>query len=97
MNHDATTWLQSWLRSQVNGDWEHRYGVKIASLDNPGWSVVIDIAETSLKSKPFEALQHDRGESDWITCRVNGEQFEGFGDLGKLARILDIFRAWATS
>ncbi|MFE2849501.1 Imm53 family immunity protein, partial [Streptomyces scopuliridis] len=30
-------WLQNWYTQQCDGDWEHEWGVKIATLDNPGW------------------------------------------------------------
>jgi len=29
--------IQDWYRRQCDGDWEHSYGVKIETLDNPGW------------------------------------------------------------
>ena len=29
--------LQKWYKSQCNGDWEHSFGIKIETLDNPGW------------------------------------------------------------
>jgi hypothetical protein len=33
--------IQGWYAAQCNGDWEHRYGVSIDTLDNPGWSVTL--------------------------------------------------------
>ena len=33
--------LQHWYESQCDGDWEHEFGVKIGTLDNPGWMVDI--------------------------------------------------------
>jgi len=35
-------------RGQCDGDWEHSYGVKIETLDNPGWLVTIDLTDTTL-------------------------------------------------
>ncbi|MFE4959105.1 Imm53 family immunity protein [Streptomyces sp. NPDC056653] len=29
-------WLQNRYAQQCDGDWEHEWGVKIATLDNPG-------------------------------------------------------------
>jgi hypothetical protein len=29
--------LQVWYGAQCNGSWEHTYGIKIETLDNPGW------------------------------------------------------------
>jgi len=28
--------LQEWYLEQCNGDWEHEFGIKIETLDNPG-------------------------------------------------------------
>jgi len=41
--------LQDWYLSQCDGDWEHQNGINIVSLDNPGWTVDIALAE-SLRS-----------------------------------------------
>ncbi|MEY2498899.1 MAG: hypothetical protein QOD12_2455 [Verrucomicrobiota bacterium] len=82
---------------QANGDWEHAYGVKIESLDNPGWSVLIDLVKTPLCSKSFVEIRTEESETDWITCRVKDGKFEGFGDPRKLGKILDLFREWASS
>ncbi len=36
---NTLTWIQKWYAKHCNGDWEHFYGVKIETVDNPGWSV----------------------------------------------------------
>ncbi len=41
-------WLENWYSSQCDGSWEHFYGIKIETLDNPGWAVEIDLCETEL-------------------------------------------------
>ena len=43
--------LQDWYLAQCNGDWEHEFGIKIDTLDNPGWSVVIDLLGTNYENK----------------------------------------------
>jgi hypothetical protein len=53
---DILTWLQAWFLSQCNDTWEHSYGIKIDTLDNPGWEVVIDLAGTSCDSKTMDAI-----------------------------------------
>jgi hypothetical protein len=32
-------WLEQWYYDQCDGDWEHAYGIRIGTLDNPGWSL----------------------------------------------------------
>jgi hypothetical protein len=43
---ENTAWLAEWYIKNCNGDWEHQYGVKIETLDNPGWHVEIDLIGT---------------------------------------------------
>ena len=39
-------WLSKWYSSMCVDEWEHFYGIKIETLDNPGWIVTIDLLET---------------------------------------------------
>jgi len=96
MKPDTFKWLEDWLTSQADGEWEHRYGIRIESLDNPGWSVMIDIGKASSPSRSFEPVIVERSESDWLQCRVVDGRFEGFGDTRKLAEIIEIFREWTS-
>ncbi|MEW1657997.1 Imm53 family immunity protein [Streptomyces sp. NPDC093707] len=41
---DPLSSLTAWYTSQCDGDREHEYGIRIETLDNPGWSVEIDRA-----------------------------------------------------
>ncbi len=42
--------INKWFEEQCNGDWEHIYGIKIYTLDNPGWAVKIDLYDTDLEN-----------------------------------------------
>jgi len=64
-------------------------------LDNPGWRVIVDLAETPLATKVFTDVREEKTDADWLICRVRDGKFEGFGDPIKLVRILSIFRTWA--
>ena len=81
--------IQEWYKNQCNGDWEHEYGVKIETLDNPGWIVSIDLVDTFLQG--FEYQYSKKGEEDWIELVSDGEVFRGAGDFLKLDEILDKF------
>ena len=91
--------LQDWYRDQCNEDWEHSFGVKIDTLDNPGWMLKIDLIETALERKAFES--RDRGDSDvdsdWIACKVEANQFVGYGGADNLSELLRTFLNWAES
>lgn len=94
---DILTWIQTWFLSQCNDVWEHSYGVKIETLDNPGWSVVIDLAGTNMEGKSIETISLNRTEDDWINCSTSDNQFKGYGGPQNLAEILSEFRNWAES
>lgn len=87
-------WLIEWYSSQCDGDWEHCYGVKIYTADNPGWCVDIDILGTSVEGKEFSLFQYDNGDADWIICKVKDGRFIGAGDSSKLEEIIQIFKEW---
>ncbi len=91
---DILTWIQAWFFSQCNEVWEHSYGIKIDTLDNPGWSVVIDLNGTSLESKSMDTISINRTEDDWINCSVSDNQFKGYGGPENLRDILNTFKSW---
>lgn len=87
--------LQDWYLSQCNGEWEHQHGVKIDTLDNPGWVVRVDLHGTKLADKPFGAVSRERSESDWIRCSVRDKAFEEFGSGNNLTELISVFIEWA--
>ena len=95
MTPDELAWLQTWYQAQCDGDWEHSYGIRVDTLDNPGWSVKIDLKGTDLEHEPMPPSFRDDGPDDWIRLEVKDGQFLGHGAPSKLACILGAFREWA--
>jgi len=95
MNMNTLEQLQNWYQAQCNGDWEHGAGIKIGTLDNPGWRVKIPLRETGVESKPFEEISNLELEDDWLRCWVEDAFFNGVGDPQKLEVILQTFLAWS--
>lgn len=90
--------LQQWYASQCDGDWEHTYGVKIDTLDNPGWRVTVDLTDTGLEGRPFETRERglaDGVATDWYSVSVKNSKFEAAGDPTKLVYMLQTFLDWA--
>jgi len=93
--------IQKWYRNQCDDDWEHSYGVKIDTLDNPGWSLIVDLAGTQMEQTLFSPIAYRVGENsetkdeDWYVCKVEDSQFKGFGGPNHLKTILGIFLKWA--
>jgi hypothetical protein len=88
-------WLESFYARHCDGDWEHQSGVLITTIDNPGWSVTIDLEGTALEKRTFERVEAERSERDWITCWYQDGSWQGRGGPHNLREILEIFRRWA--
>lgn len=89
--------IQNWYNSNCDGDWEHMHGVKIDTLDNPGWKIEINIIDTSVEEKYFESIKNYIDDENWINCMVIDGVFKGWGDPFRLEEILKIFKDWVES
>ncbi|MFH8615786.1 immunity 53 family protein [Streptomyces sp. NPDC017979] len=89
-------WLQSWYASQCDGDWEHEWGVRIETLDNPGWIVKINLEETELADRKHPRQRVTRDEHDWVTAWTSEQTFHVVCGPGNLTEALSLFRAWAS-
>lgn len=95
MNNDDFMWLQNWYFNQCDGDWEHEFGIRIDTLDNPGWSIIINLEGTSLESKEFTIIKiQEKDENDWLVCRVLNHKFDAACGPTNLSKVLGIFRQW---
>ncbi len=92
---DIIEWIQSWFASQCNEEWEHSKGIKIDTIDNPGWMVLIDIEGTYLEKKKMNTISEERNDDEWINCSVSEAQFRGFAGPNQLDEILKVFKSWA--
>ncbi|QEX21664.1 hypothetical protein FRZ61_15930 [Hypericibacter adhaerens] len=92
IQYDNLAWLQDWYASQCNGTWEHSWGIKIGSIDNPGWKIDIEIRDTSLEGKRLAIIDINRSESDWYYVGCDGQKFHGVGGAKNLGDILQAFK-----
>jgi hypothetical protein len=93
---DVLKALQYWYRSHCDGIWEHNWGVKIETLDNPGWRVDINLVGVCLEGRNFPAVQENRSDDDWIRCVVEQNVYKGRGGPENLEELLRLFLSWAT-
>jgi hypothetical protein len=89
--------LQRWYLAQCDGDWEHSYGVYIDTLDNPGWSLSIDLVETALETMEFDRREEHRSEHDWFVCWRDDRTFRAASGPLNLLEVVDVFLAWVGS
>lgn len=105
------TWLQEWYFAQCGDEdtiaetvadepyqWAH--GITIETLDNPGWAIKIDLANTSLQAKSFNRVEVDNDEpedgNDWYMCHVEDEVFHAHCGPTHLITVIGVFKEWAT-
>jgi len=74
---------------------EHQFGVSIGTLDNPGWTVSIDLHGTDLENHTFQTIEDLSPGQDWVKCWVEGAKFNGAGGPQKLEENLTTFLCWA--
>jgi hypothetical protein len=87
--------LQEWFASQCDGDWEHGEGITIETLDNPGWSVDIELSGTPLEERDFESVQIERSEHDWVHVTSTGDKLKIRCGPKNLEEGLIFFCDWA--
>jgi hypothetical protein len=97
MSGDILEWIQHGYASQCDGDWEHGFGVRIDTLDNPGWQVTIDLQGTELEGLVVPYTLVENTEQDGYGFSVEGAKYRGGGDPGKLRMLLEKFRELAES
>lgn len=86
--------LAAWFASQADGDWEHGEGIRIESLDNPGWFISISIRGTELESEPFDAVDEERAADDWLRCWRTGSSWEAACGPKNLDEAITRFLDW---
>lgn len=87
--------LQDWYSSQCDGDWEHGFGIRICTLDNPGWSLSINLEDTDLEDVLFTELKENYDdELAWLICSEHEKTFGGSGGPRQLERMIQIFLDW---
>jgi hypothetical protein len=87
-------WLMAWYRSQCDGDWEHQNSIRIETLDNPGWSLDVDLAATPQAGKSLPQSMTERSEHDWVFMEVKDNIFRARGGPGNLSEMIELFAAF---
>lgn len=87
--------FEDWYARHCDGCWEHGEGIRIDSLDDPGWKVKIALRGTALESNEFPEVKQLEPGDEWLHCRVRDGCFEGYGGPRMLGPILSTFLTWA--
>ncbi|MEY9859748.1 hypothetical protein ABH935_005381 [Catenulispora sp. GAS73] len=71
--------------------------MKIETLDNPGWTVRIDLQETDLEEHECPRQEVNRSTDDWVWARTSGKAFHAACGPANLTEALTFFRSWAAA
>jgi hypothetical protein len=82
--------LQNWYATNCDGDWEHEYGVRIETTDNPGWVLIVDLQQTDLYGRMWSREEISRSES-WVSAKSDGKKFISACDPRSLERAIGYF------
>jgi hypothetical protein len=85
-------WLQKWYLEQCDGGWEHEYGITIGTLDNPGWTLDIDLAFTHLQEVNISPTLWEDGEDNWLSYSIKERKFYGNCDPTRLNLLINVFK-----
>ncbi|MFJ9461666.1 Imm53 family immunity protein [Kitasatospora sp. NPDC101447] len=88
----ALGFLQDWYTSQCNEDWEHEFGVRIATLDNPGWVMEVDLIGTEIEGRRLEKSKLESAPGRWIWSSSDGEKFMSSCDQLSLEEMIFRFK-----
>jgi hypothetical protein len=83
-----------WYEQQCNGQWEHEFGVRVESIDNPGWEIEINLTGTKLEHMNFEEDTFEESTSNWYHCRKDNSNFEAACSPQNLLKVINIFMRW---
>jgi len=85
-------WLQQWYIAQCDDEWEHEYGIKIETMDNPGWLIKIDLKYTNMEDVRIKTSTTNSSHDDWYTIEIVDSVFTGLSSFNNLEILLKKFK-----
>lgn len=92
MDENNLKWLYNWYNKNCNGFWEHHYGIKIETIDNPGRAITIDTESSTEELKNMSWKIFEKAPTDWYGYKVEEKKFEASGDPSKLEFLINLFK-----
>ena len=86
------SYFQEWFQSCFNESWEYNKNFEIATIDNPGWWMSINLEETDLEDEQFDKEIIERTKENWVHCFVREGKFEGVGGPENLLELVSCLK-----
>ena len=88
---DLLSRLEGWYVSQCNGVWEHDQRFTLDTIDNPGWTLTVNLVDTEWADRAFTTVRTERSEHNWLHCRVDNQVFHAAGGPLNLREMIETF------
>lgn len=92
METNLLEWLDDWYKSTCDGDREHYYGIKIETLDNPGWDVSINFEYTNVELTDLKWHLIKFDSNSWVGFNIENSVFNCSSIPNNLALPIFIFK-----
>ena len=86
--------LQEWYAANCDGEWEHSYGIKIETLDNPGWRIEVDLAGTTDEVRDFLEIRREGDDGSWVVCWKEDARLQAACGPKDLTEVLGLLADW---
>ena len=88
-------WTVRWVESQFDGNWEHGRGFSLGLVDNPGWTLRIDVSNHDVSRTTLLPIKEsDVDHTRFFFAEVTADDvFDGICDATQLERLLRVFRS----
>jgi hypothetical protein len=86
--------LLKWYAARCDGEWEHTTRVSIGTIDNPGWSLFVDLSDSYSTLPSFTRVNVERSAVDWYQCWLQGSKFEAACGPQNLEDVVSTFCNW---
>ncbi|MBB2749928.1 UNVERIFIED_ORG: hypothetical protein GGI57_000601 [Rhizobium aethiopicum] len=68
---DSISRLCAWFERQCVGEWHEDHGIKIDTIDNPGWSMKADLAGRGFRRRSFRRSElNDRSMTGLLLAEM---------------------------
>ncbi|WP_433366812.1 Imm53 family immunity protein [Actinoplanes sp. CA-142083] len=84
--------LASWYVAHCDGEWEHEFGVRIETVDNPGWNLRVDIIGTEMEGRIATRGRREFEGGGWLIVESDGRSFEASCDAMSLRLAVQEFK-----
>jgi hypothetical protein len=92
MKDKMINWLQNWVFQNCDGKWGKINRIFLRNIDNPGWLLTLQLANSRYENKHVPKMKIDRTENDWCHCFIDDEKFVDTGGPCNLNEMLNYFK-----